>query len=41
MSNEIAFKPDAVTESVTRADFTYKISPNTITITDPTLGNSQ
>src|SRR5215831_2755865 len=38
MRNEIAFKPDAVTEAATRADFTYKITPNTITITDTTLG---
>ena len=38
MSNEIAFKPDAETESATRADFIYKITPNTISITDTTLG---
>jgi len=38
MRNEIAFKPDAITEAATRADFTYKIRPNTITITDTTLG---
>ena len=38
MRNEIAFKPDAVTEAATRADFTYKITPNTISITDTTLG---
>jgi hypothetical protein len=38
MRNEIAFKPDVVTEAATRADFTYKITPNTITITDTTLG---
>jgi hypothetical protein len=36
--NEIAFKPDAVTEAVIRADFTYRITPNMITITDTTLG---
>jgi hypothetical protein len=34
MSNEIAFKPDAAMEAATRADFTYKITPSTITITD-------
>src|SRR6516225_5456098 len=38
MSNEIAFKPDEATEAATRADFTYKITPNTISITDTTLG---
>src|SRR5215475_6146293 len=38
MRNEIAFKPDAVTEAATRADFTYKITPRTISITDTTLG---
>ena len=38
MSNEICFKPDVATEAATRADFTYKITPNTITITDTTLG---
>jgi hypothetical protein len=41
MSKEIAFKPDVATEAATRADFTYKITPNTITITDTTLGNGQ
>src|SRR5262249_55579112 len=38
MSNEIAFKPDEAMEAATQADFTYKITPNTITITDTTLG---
>src|SRR5262249_53084171 len=38
MSNEIAFKPDAAMAAATRADFTYKITPNTISITDTTLG---
>jgi hypothetical protein len=38
MRNEIAFKPDAVTEAATRAGFTYKITPYTISITDTTLG---
>ena len=38
MSNEIAFKPDATMEAATRADFTHKITPNTISITDTTLG---
>ncbi|MBV8279554.1 MAG: hypothetical protein JO170_30415 [Verrucomicrobia bacterium] len=37
MRNEIAFKPDAAVEAATRADFTYKITPKTITITDTTL----
>ena len=36
MSNEIAFKPDVTMEAATRADFTYKITPNTISITDTT-----
>jgi hypothetical protein len=30
MSNEIAFKPDVATEAATRADFTYKITQNTV-----------
>src|SRR5215813_7915612 len=38
MSNEIAFKPHVTMEAATRADFTYKITPNTITIADTTLG---
>jgi hypothetical protein len=38
MSNEIAFTPDVSMEAATRADFIYKITPNTITITDTTLG---
>ncbi|MBV8277318.1 MAG: hypothetical protein JO170_18945 [Verrucomicrobia bacterium] len=38
MSNEIAFKPDAAMEAATRADFTYKITPNTISIIDTNLG---
>src|SRR6516225_7033 len=38
MSNEIAFKPDAAMEAATRAEFTYRITPKTITITDTTLG---
>ena len=38
MSNEIVFTPDVAMESATRADFTYKITPNTIAITDTTLG---
>jgi hypothetical protein len=38
MRNEIAFKPDAVTGAATRADFTYKITPHTISIIDTTLG---
>ena len=29
MSNEIAFKSDVSMEAATRADFTYKITPNT------------
>ena len=33
MSNEIAFKPDVSAEAGTRADFTYKITPDTVTIT--------
>ena len=37
MSNEIAFKPDAAMEAATRAEFTYRITPKTITITDTTL----
>jgi hypothetical protein len=41
MSKEIAFKPDVATEAATRADFTYKITPNSMTITDTTLGNGQ
>ena len=38
MSDEIAFKLDVAMEPGTRADFTYKITPNTISITDTTLG---
>src|SRR6516164_9736980 len=38
MSYEIAFKPDAAMEAATRAEFTYRITPKTITITDTTLG---
>src|SRR6516165_3956832 len=38
MSNEIVFNPDVAMEAATRADFTYKITPKTITITDTTLG---
>jgi len=38
MSDEIAFKLDVAMEPGTRADFTYKITPNTISITDITLG---
>jgi hypothetical protein len=38
MRNEIAFKPDAAMETATRDDFTYKITPTTITIMDTTLG---
>jgi hypothetical protein len=38
MSNEIAFKSDVSMEAATRADFTYKITPNMITITDTTVG---
>ena len=38
ISKEIAFKFDEAMEAATRADFTYKITPNTITITDTTLG---
>jgi len=33
MSKEIAFKPGEAAEAATRADFTYKITPRTITIT--------
>jgi hypothetical protein len=33
MSNEIAFKLDPDLQ-VTKAEFTYKITPNTISITD-------
>jgi len=36
MSDEIAFKLDVAREPGTRADFTYKIRPNTISITDTT-----
>jgi hypothetical protein len=38
MSNQIAFKRDEAMEAATRADFTYKITPNTVTIIDTTLG---
>src|SRR5215471_4514890 len=38
ISKEIAFKFDEAKEAATRADFTYKIMPNTISITDTTLG---
>jgi hypothetical protein len=38
MSNEIAFKPHVTMEAATRADFTYKITPNTLAIADTTLG---
>jgi len=38
ISKEIAFKFDEAMEAATRADFTYKITPNTITITNTTLG---
>jgi hypothetical protein len=38
MSNEIAFRPDVAMETATRADFTYKITPRTISITDIPLG---
>ena len=38
MRDEIAFRPDVSIEATTRADFTYKIMPNTIRITDTTLG---
>ena len=38
ISDEIAFKLDVAREPGTRADFTYKITPNTISITDTTLG---
>jgi hypothetical protein len=38
MSNEIVFKPDVAMESATRADFTCKITPNTVSIIDTTLG---
>jgi hypothetical protein len=38
MRNEIVFNPDVAMEAATRADFTYKITPHTITITDTTLG---
>src|SRR6516225_6017642 len=38
MRNEICFKPNAAMDAATRADFTYKITPNTISITDTTLG---
>src|SRR6516164_9350784 len=38
MSYEIAFKPDAAMEAATRAEFTYRITPKTITITDTNLG---
>jgi hypothetical protein len=38
MSSEISFKLDVAMEPGTRADFTYKIKPSTISITDTTLG---
>jgi hypothetical protein len=38
MRNEIAFKPDEAMEAPTHADFTYKIRPGTISITDTALG---
>jgi hypothetical protein len=38
MRNEISFKLDVAMEPRTRADFTYKITPSTISITDTTLG---
>src|SRR6516225_4907370 len=37
MRNEICFNLDIAREAANRADFTYKITPNTITITDTTL----
>jgi hypothetical protein len=38
MRNEITFKLDATMEAATRADFTHKITPNTVTIIDTILG---
>jgi hypothetical protein len=38
MRNEICFNLDVAGEAATRADFTYKITPNTVTIIDTTLG---
>jgi hypothetical protein len=38
MSNEIAFKLDPDLQVTTKADFTYKITPNAISITDTNLG---
>jgi hypothetical protein len=40
MSNEIAFKPDAAMEAATRAEFTYRITPKTITIPIPPWASS-
>ena len=37
MRNEICFNLDVAGEGATRADFTYKLTRNTITITDTTL----
>jgi hypothetical protein len=34
----MVFKPDVAMEAAPRADFTYKIAPNMIAITDTTLG---
>ena len=38
MSNEIAFKLDPYLQVTTRAEFTYTITPTTISITDTNLG---
>jgi hypothetical protein len=38
MRNEICFNLDVAGEAATRADFIYKITSNTITITDTPLG---
>ena len=38
MRNEICFNLDVAGEAATRADFTYNITPNTITIADTALG---
>jgi hypothetical protein len=38
MKNEISFKLDPARQVTTQADFSYKITPDTIAITDTGLG---
>jgi hypothetical protein len=38
MRNEISFQPDPARDVTTQADFSYKITPDTIAITDTGLG---